>query len=67
MWPVQISVLVTPCLHSVTRVTDHAKRGQGLGSHDWLWRVSLLEDEIYRNGYLRESEGIPLELDADIQ
>ena len=51
----------------MTRITDHAKCDRGPGSHNWLWRVSLLVDVVQLAGCLRKPEDIPLEWDVGIQ
>ena len=45
-------------------VTDQAKCGRGRYSHDWLWRVSLLDGKAQLVGCLIEPEGILLEFVA---
>ena len=34
-------ILVAPCLHFVTQVTNHAKCGLGQGNCNWVWGVSV--------------------------
>ena len=46
--------------HFVNRATDRTKCGWGPSSHDWLWRVSLLNGKAQLAKCLREPKGIPL-------
>ena len=62
-----VLILVSPCLYPVARATDLAECDRGLGTRDWLWRVSIIDGEVQLAECLRKPEGIPLEWDAGIQ